>query len=49
MGKHYSEDFKNPVLKDYMEGTYGVICNLAKNYNISEYTRISKDYRKLND
>ena len=38
MGKHYSEDFKNQVLKDYIEGTYGGRCNLAKHYNISEYT-----------
>ena len=48
MGKHYSEEFKNQVLKDYLEGTYGGRINLSRHYGISEYTIKDwiKKYRK---
>ena len=38
MGKHFSEEFKIQVLKDYLEGTYGGRLNLSRHYGINEYT-----------
>ena len=38
MGKHYSEEFKNKVLKDYLSGENGGSITLAKKYNISHHT-----------
>ena len=37
MGKHYSDEFKNKVLSEYLEGNGGSIF-LGKKYNISSYT-----------
>ena len=38
MGKHYSEEFKNQVIKDYHSGKYGGRDNLAKHYNLNSGT-----------
>ena len=38
MGKAYSDDFKNKILKEYLSGEYGGSKNLAKKYNISYHT-----------
>ena len=37
MGKHYSKEFKNKVLSEYLEGNGGSVT-LGKKYNISSYT-----------
>ena len=34
MGKHYSDEFKNKILSEYLEGNGGSI-SLGKKYNIS--------------
>ena len=38
MGKHYSKEFKEKVLKDYKLGTYGGRNNLAKYYGLTSST-----------
>ena len=38
MGKHYSEEFKKQVMKDYHSGKYGGRDNLAKHYNLNSGT-----------
>ena len=38
MGKHYSEEFKNEVMNDYLSGKSGGSRTLAKKYNISRKT-----------
>ena len=38
MGKHYSDDFKNHIIKEYFEGNNGGSKILAKKYNISFHT-----------
>ena len=38
MGKHYSNEFKQKVINDYILGTYGGRYNLAKHYNINVQT-----------
>ena len=37
MGKHYSNEFKNKVLSEYLEENGGSVT-LGKKYNISSYT-----------
>jgi transposase-like protein len=37
MGKHYSDEFKNKILSEYLAGNGGSI-SLGKKYNISSYT-----------
>lgn len=37
MGKHYSNEFRNKILKEYLEGSGGSI-SLGKKYNISYHT-----------
>ncbi len=37
MGKHYSDEFKNKILSEYLTGKGGSI-SLGKKYNISSYT-----------
>lgn len=38
MGKHYSDEFKYKVLKDYKSGKYGGYFRVAKRYNIHHCT-----------
>ena len=38
MGKHYSEDFKNKVLNDYLSGESGGSITLSRKYDISCHT-----------
>lgn len=38
MGKHYSDEFKNKVLKDYLSGENGGSVALSKKYDISYHT-----------
>ena len=38
MGKHYSDEFKNEVMNDYLSGKNGGSRTLSKKYNISRKT-----------
>ena len=38
MGKHYSEEFKMKVLKDYYSGKFGGRDQVAKHYNLNSGT-----------
>ena len=38
MGKHYTDEFKNKIIKEYLEGNNGGSKTLAKKYNISFHT-----------
>ena len=38
MGKHYSDKFKNQIIKEYLDGNSGGSKTLAKKYNISFHT-----------
>ena len=38
MGKHYTDEFKNKIIKEYLEGDNGGSKTLAKKYNISFHT-----------
>ena len=38
MGKHYSDEFKNQIIKEYLDGNSGGSKTLAKKYNISFHT-----------
>jgi transposase-like protein len=38
MGKHYTNEFKEKVLKDYKSGKYGGYENVAKEYGLSHGT-----------
>ena len=38
MGKHYSDGFKNKIIKEYLDGINGGSKTLAKKYNISFHT-----------
>ena len=38
MGKHYSDKFKNQIIKEYLDGNRGGSKTLAKKYNISFHT-----------
>ena len=51
MGKHYTNEFKEKVLKDYKSGKYGGYENVAKKYGLSPGTVwhwIEKDYKQGN-
>lgn len=38
MGKHYSEEFKNKIIKEYHSGIYGGRDQLAKKYGLATST-----------
>lgn len=38
MGKHYSDEFKNKIINEYLSGENGGSKNLSKKYNISFHT-----------
>ena len=38
MGKHYSDEFKNKIIKEYLDGNNGGSKTLAKKYSISFHT-----------
>ena len=38
MGKRYTEEFKNEIIKDYLKGENGGSKSLAKKYGISHHT-----------
>ena len=38
MWKHYTDEFKNKIIKEYLEGNNGGSKTLAKKYNISFHT-----------
>ena len=38
MRKHYSLEFKEKVIKDYLSGKYGGYRQVAKKYNVNEHT-----------
>ena len=51
MGKHYTIEFNEKVLKDYKSGKYGGYENVAKKYGLSPGTVwhwIEKDYKQGN-
>ena len=51
MGKHYTNEFKEKVLKDYKSGKYGGYENVAKKYGLSPGTVwhwIEKDHKQGN-
>ena len=51
MGKHFSEEFKERVIKDYNSGQFGGRKSLSKKYHISESTIwhwIEKDRKQGN-
>ncbi len=51
MGKPYSEEFKNQVIRDYYSGKFGGRKNLAKHYNLNAGTIwnwISKERKQGN-
>ncbi len=38
MGKHYSDEFKNKIIQEYLSGNCGGSISLSKKYNISYHT-----------
>ena len=51
MGKHYTNEFKTQVLKDYKSGEYGGREQVARKYNLSSSTIwhwIEKDRKQGN-
>ncbi len=38
MGKHYTDEIKNKILQEYLDGKNGGSKTLAKKYNISFHT-----------
>ena len=51
MGKHFDNDFKTKVVRDYKSGNYGGYGQVAKKYNIDNSTLwhwIEKDRKQGN-
>ena len=38
MGKHYSDEFKNKIIKEYLDGKNGGSKSLGKKYGVSYHT-----------
>lgn len=38
MGKHYSKEFKEKIINEYISGEYGGYYNIAKKYNLPHST-----------